>query len=868
MPHAGQDDHQTELNGLFEALIRSLREGVTPAPPWYLTHLHRWRWLIDTLMGHPLIRGQQRPRDFPTDPSSRRAVSCAVSLHKQVLGRWSSLPEGMGCPFGSWLYAYVLLVEGRVFPTCRQPDTAAQEALQWVIWQVLRITGRESDEGSLHRLLAALGMAPKDAPKLRSMKRPSGECKLCAEDGHGTLEVAGGCDIIVGTAAEAALIAGFCSESGTAQLPPTVKHNRKLIEALLSTPVWLITLKTHGVQGRIARAKRLFVTRGASVWISQALALGRELLLESSRSGKEGLPRLLLLTDVDALERFACFEEPECRSIRQILRKLLKRRIQDHNPRLAAFLASQGVEGKAAPGMAPCLPDYCIETDRGVSLLELCAARTPLAEADREGEKRRKEQEGRRCFLSLTPRTKAGPVCEFVKGDHALTKVNDVPWLEDRLANQNIGLNGLAWSLAGGTYLADTLQGLGESLGYHSLVLRNLHGDRLRCLGESERGVAYLKLDGDQVGLSLGSLPRLRSFPAGLDIFDKTQEGLLQGIRSSLSAWNQEAPLPTLPIELVYLGGDDVMCSLPERYVEGFLFGFERTPKPVGAASFSGVVLQAPPALGKELGEKIPEVASSLIPKCLKWMKSVRRGEIPRQQGSKETIDITLHHLQQIARDYGFWLRVAGKPEPIGPALTLWRFDLVPSDGAVPLLSRAQQFAMDSHTSVKHLRKYTREPYSNHLAAVADCVEKTLHATEEMIAAAWLHDVLEDVPSVSMEHLEREFGPGVASLVLQLTDVSRPEDGNRAVRKAKDRDHLAKASPEAQTIKLADLLDNADAILSHDPAFANVFLKEMGDLLGVLTAGDAALQRLAGRCLTEALGRSSATETLAPDRRV
>lgn len=41
---------------------------------------------------------------------------------------------------------------------------------------------------------------------------------------------------------------------------------------------------------------------------------------------------------------------------------------------------------------------------------------------------------------------------------------------------------------------------------------------------------------------------------------------------------------------------------------------------------------------------------------------------------------------------------------------------------------------------------------------------------------------------------------GQTRLVEMLTDVSRPEDGNRAARKARDRDHLAMASPDAQTI--------------------------------------------------------------------
>ena len=84
-----------------------------------------------------------------------------------------------------------------------------------------------------------------------------------------------------------------------------------------------------------------------------------------------------------------------------------------------------------------------------------------------------------------------------------------------------------------------------------------------------------------------------------------------------------------------------------------------------------------------------------------------------------------------------------------------------------------------------------------------------------MVAAAWLHDVLEDT-LVSQQELTVAFGDPVVRLVLELTDVSRPTDGNRATRKAIDRDHLANASPDAQTIKLADLIDNAESIIEHD----------------------------------------------------
>src|SRR4051812_16652618 len=131
------------------------------------------------------------------------------------------------------------------------------------------------------------------------------------------------------------------------------------------------------------------------------------------------------------------------------------------------------------------------------------------------------------------------------------------------------------------------------------------------------------------------------------------------------------------------------------------------------------------------------------------------------------------------------------------------------------LVERARAFATKAHASIDQRRKYTNEPYVGHPIAVARIVSTVPH-DPEMLAAALLHDVVEDTP-VTIEEIRTEFGDRVADMVSDLTDVSQPGDGNRAVRKALDREHTAQASPEAQTIKLADLIDNTKSITRHDP---------------------------------------------------
>ena len=151
------------------------------------------------------------------------------------------------------------------------------------------------------------------------------------------------------------------------------------------------------------------------------------------------------------------------------------------------------------------------------------------------------------------------------------------------------------------------------------------------------------------------------------------------------------------------------------------------------------------------------------------------------------------------------------------------------------MIKRAEEFARSCHHG--QLRKYTKEPYIVHPEAVAKIVSGVPGSTKEMIAAAWLHDVVEDC-GVSNKQILELFGSTVSILVDMLTDISRPSDGNRAIRKAIDCAHLAKASPDAQTIKLADLIHNTESIMEFDPKFAKVYLKEKQDLLSVLIHGD------------------------------
>jgi (p)ppGpp synthase/HD superfamily hydrolase len=159
------------------------------------------------------------------------------------------------------------------------------------------------------------------------------------------------------------------------------------------------------------------------------------------------------------------------------------------------------------------------------------------------------------------------------------------------------------------------------------------------------------------------------------------------------------------------------------------------------------------------------------------------------------------------------------------------------------LIIKAQQFATGKHAEINHVRKYTGEPYIVHPQEVAEIVKSVPH-TDEMVAAAWLHDTVEDT-NTTIDEIEREFGLKVMVYVRGLTDVSKPEDGNRVYRKYLDRMHSANQLPCVMTIKLADLISNSYSITDHDPNFAKIFLSEKRLILPYLKNGDKTLWKKA-----------------------
>jgi (p)ppGpp synthase/HD superfamily hydrolase len=148
---------------------------------------------------------------------------------------------------------------------------------------------------------------------------------------------------------------------------------------------------------------------------------------------------------------------------------------------------------------------------------------------------------------------------------------------------------------------------------------------------------------------------------------------------------------------------------------------------------------------------------------------------------------------------------------------------------------KAKTLAVDAHKN----QKYGVHPYATHLADVVARV-KTITQDPEIIAAAWLHDIVEDT-DVTLEQIKQQFGDNVANIVWAVT-------GRGENRKEKMANAIAKIAqtPGSELVKSADRLSNVSASLpsglANNPKKLKMYRDEHKDLSPVLGNNALALE--------------------------
>ena len=127
------------------------------------------------------------------------------------------------------------------------------------------------------------------------------------------------------------------------------------------------------------------------------------------------------------------------------------------------------------------------------------------------------------------------------------------------------------------------------------------------------------------------------------------------------------------------------------------------------------------------------------------------------------------------------------------------------------LLDRAILFAVRAHAGTE--RRGKGFPYIVHPMEAMEIVA-TMTADQELLAAAALHDTVEDT-DVTVEQLRAEFGDRIAGLVAAESDAfveGVSEEDSWHARKQAAIDRLARAPHDAKMVALGDKLSNMRAI--------------------------------------------------------
>jgi len=121
-------------------------------------------------------------------------------------------------------------------------------------------------------------------------------------------------------------------------------------------------------------------------------------------------------------------------------------------------------------------------------------------------------------------------------------------------------------------------------------------------------------------------------------------------------------------------------------------------------------------------------------------------------------------------------------------------------------------------------QEYGKLPYIHHLFDVVAILYEYGYDDEEMIAAGWLHDVVEDTYTVGFAGIQEQFGDKVELLVHAVSAVGKNRKEKKAYTIRELNDY-----PKAIPLKMADRLANIRNCAKNNPRLLDMYRKEMPD---------------------------------------
>ena len=151
-----------------------------------------------------------------------------------------------------------------------------------------------------------------------------------------------------------------------------------------------------------------------------------------------------------------------------------------------------------------------------------------------------------------------------------------------------------------------------------------------------------------------------------------------------------------------------------------------------------------------------------------------------------------------------------------------------------PLEYEAMKFAVFMHGN----QIYGAFPYIVHLSDVVKNLRLYHYDDEEILAAGWLHDTMEDC-HVSKDQLYSLFGNKVTSLVTSVTGI-----GSNRVERKMDMISKLKLYSKAIPLKMADRLANIENCQKFNPRMLEMYKKEFSDYDELFESANSEMNRV------------------------
>jgi (p)ppGpp synthase/HD superfamily hydrolase len=161
------------------------------------------------------------------------------------------------------------------------------------------------------------------------------------------------------------------------------------------------------------------------------------------------------------------------------------------------------------------------------------------------------------------------------------------------------------------------------------------------------------------------------------------------------------------------------------------------------------------------------------------------------------------------------------------------------------MIENARDIAKIAHDG--QMRRWGKEPYFCHVQRVALKAALLPGMGDIDIAAAYLHDVIEDhavrqgLVKEYSRLIIRECGDEVLQLVLELTNPSESlefDNKSREEKRAADWEHIRHVSNRAKRLKLIDRWDNVRSLVDAPSRYVQKYIPESRVLLELLKNAD------------------------------